>query len=100
MSAPALILTSLLLGAFVAEGGAYAVLFTLGKILRDERLARAAPYAYAGQVLLTGAVLVFTPLDWWWKMLIAASCALYYFVPPGVWRYLIHLHGSAEEEAG
>ncbi|HKU66963.1 MAG TPA: hypothetical protein VJP85_04210 [Candidatus Baltobacteraceae bacterium] len=95
----AMIATALLLGAFVTAGGAYGIAFTLGKSLNDARWLRFAPYAYAFQCALAAAVLLFTPLDWWWKTLVAASALAYYFVPPLTWRYFLHLHDSPEKGA-
>lgn len=99
MSPVELIVSSLLLGGFVAAGGAYGILLSLGHALRDARWLRLAPAAYAVQCMFAVAVVVFTPLDWWWKLLIAASGAAYYFVPPMTWRYLISLHDLPEESS-
>lgn len=99
ISPGAMLTTALLLGAFVASGGAYGIAFTVGKSLHHARWLRYAPYAYAVQCAVTAAVLLLTPLDWWWKALIAASVLAYFFVPPLTFRYLIHLHDSAEKGA-
>lgn len=87
-----LIVTSLLLGGFVAAGGAYGILLSIGNAVREARWQRYALGAYAVQCAFAVAVIATTPLDWWWKLLIAASVAVYYFVPPMTWRYLIHIH--------
>ncbi|HET9097228.1 MAG TPA: hypothetical protein VFN37_11230 [Candidatus Baltobacteraceae bacterium] len=99
MTAVELIVSSLLLGGFVAAGGAYGILLSLGHALRDARWRRLALAAYAVQCIFAVAVVVFTPLDWWWKLLIGASDAAYYFVPPMTWRYLISLHDLPEESS-
>lgn len=99
MSPSELILTSLLLGGFVTAGGAYGILLSIGKAFRDARWQRPALAAYASQSALAVAVAIATPLDWWWKLLIAASDVAYYFIPPLTWRYLITLHHQAEESS-
>lgn len=99
MTAVELIVSSLLLGGFVAAGGAYGILLSLGHALRDARWKRLAQAAYVMQCIFTVAIVAFTPLDWWWKLLIAASDVAYYFVPPMTWRYLISLHHLPEESS-
>lgn len=94
-----LIVSSLLLGGFVAAGGAYGMLFSLRHALRDARWQRYALAAYTLQCLFAVAVIVVTPLDWWWKLLVAVSVAAYYFIPPLTWRYLIQLHHLSEENS-
>ena len=94
-----LIVTSLLLGGFVAAGGAYGILRSVGYAFRDARWQRFALATYVLQCACALAIVVTTPLDWWWKLLIAASVAAYYFVPPLTWRYLIHMHHLPEESA-
>lgn len=94
-----LIVTSLLLGGFVAAGGAYGILRSLGYAFRKARWQRFAIAAYLFQCAFALAILLTTPLDWWWKLLIAVSVAAYYFVPPLTWRYLIHIHHLPEESA-
>lgn len=94
-----LIRTSLLLGAFVAAGGAYGILLSIGNAFHDGRWRRFALGAYAAQSAVAIAVAVVTPLDWWWKLLVLASDVAYYFVPPVTWRYLITLHQHAEESS-
>lgn len=94
-----LIVSSLLLGGFVAAGGAYGMLFSLRHALHDARLQRFALAAYAVQCLFAAAVMFVTPLDWWWKLLIVVSVAAYYFIPPLTWRYLIQLHHLPEENS-
>lgn len=96
MSPRELIVSSLLLGAFVAAGGAYGLLLSIGYALHRRRWHPYALAAYAVQCAVALTILAATPLDWWWKLLIAASCAAYYFVPPLTWRYLVHLHGPEE----
>lgn len=94
-----LIATSLLLGGFAAAGGAYGVLLCLGFALRERRWRSIAFCAYAVQSVFAIAVIAFTPLDWWWKLLVAVSCGAYYFIPPMTWRYLIALHRLPEESS-
>lgn len=99
MTAVWLIVSSLLLGGFVAAGGAYGILLSLGHALREPRWHRFALAAYVVQCIVAVSVVVFSPLDWWWKLLIAASDAAYYFVPPMTWRYLVSLHQFPEESS-
>lgn len=97
MTAAELIRTSLLLGGFVAAGGAYGLLLSIGNAVHAGRWRRFAQASYAVQCAFALALVLVTPLDWWWKLLIAACDAAYYFIPPLTWRYLIHLHQSFEE---
>ncbi len=99
MSPLELIVTSLLLGGFVAAGGAYGILLSIGNAVRENRWRRTAIVAYVLQCAFALAVIAATPLDWWWKLLVAVSVALYYFIPPVTWRYLIHIHHSPEESS-
>lgn len=92
-----LIVTSLLLGAFVAAGGAYGILLSLAFAWRKPQCATLGRYAYAVQCAVLTAILAATPLDWWWKLLVAFSGIAYYFIPPLTWRYLMHLHHIPEE---
>lgn len=92
-----LIVTSLLLGGFVAAGGAYGILLSVGYAVGEARWQRLALAGYAAQCAFALAILLTTPLDWWWKLLVAVSVAVYYFVPPMTWRYLIHIHHLPEE---
>ncbi len=83
-----LIVTALLLGTFVAAGGAYGILLSFGYAMHNRPFVLAARGAYVLQCVVALGILFATPLDWWWKLLIAASGAAYYFVPPLTWRYL------------
>jgi hypothetical protein len=88
--------TSLLLGFFVLLAGCYGVLYCLGQLGARGALLRASYGAYALQALVAAAIATFTPLGWWWKLLIVASCVAYLPIPPLTWRYLDALHAPEE----
>lgn len=99
MTPLAMVATSLLLGFFVALAGCYGVLFCVGR-LRANRTAVYAAYAsYGMQVIVAAAIVLLTPLGDWWKLLIAASCALYLPIPSATWRYLENLHRLKEQDS-
>ncbi len=92
MSAADLILTALLLGAFVAAGGAYGILYAGAQLRGSALLARIGRACYTGQLLVAFMVCVATPLALPWKLFIVASAAAYGFIPPLVWRLLDAMH--------
>jgi hypothetical protein len=95
----ALILTALLLGAFVLLGGIYGLLYSLGRLRRERRLIAIARLNYALQCAVTAAIVIATPLTPWWKVFVVLSCAAYFEIPPRTWRYLERLHRPREGHA-
>jgi hypothetical protein len=96
MTPTQMLATALLLGLFVLLAGGYGVLFCLGKLGAKVALLRASYGAYVLQMLVAAAIAALTPLGWWWKMLIVASCVAYLPIPPLTWRYLENLHEPKE----
>lgn len=97
MSPGGLIITAVLLGLFVAAGGAYGILYAAGQLRRSAPLARAAQGCYALQLLITLAVCLGSPLALPWKAFLAASAAAYGFIPPLMWRLLDTMHRAGKE---
>jgi hypothetical protein len=96
MTPHALILSALLLGAFVLLAGLYGLFYSLG-ILRDaNRLVATAYGCWALQLVVAIAIVALTPLDIGWKILIVASCLAYLEIPRLTWRYLRQLHSLTE----
>jgi len=92
MTPSAMLATALLLGGFVTAAGAYGLLYCAARI-SGHRLLRAGGYvSYAALCLIAFTLVAFTPLYVGWKVLIAASCAVYLMIPPVTWRYLTRLH--------
>ncbi len=97
MTPAALIVTALLLGVFVAAGGAYGMLYAAAQLRGSTALARIGQACYAGQLLVAVTLCVGTPLALPWKLFIAASAVVYGFIPPLVWRLLEAMHGTGKE---
>lgn len=94
-----MVLTALLLGLFVALAGCYGVLFCVGRLRANRALLYAAYVAYGMQVIVAAALVLASSLGEWWKLLIAASCAVYLPIPPATWRYLENLHQLKEQDS-
>jgi hypothetical protein len=87
--------TAVLLGVFVAAGGAYGILYGAAMLRSSSALARSARVCYALQLLVALTVCVRSPLALPWKLFIAASAAAYGFLPSLVWRLLEAMHREA-----
>jgi hypothetical protein len=94
-----MVLTALLLGLFVALAGCYGVLFCVGRLRAKRSLLYAAYAAYGMQVIVAASLVLMSSLGEWWKLLIAASCAVYLPIPPATWRYLENLHQPKEQNS-
>ena len=92
MTPSAMLVTALLLGGFVAAAGAYGLLYCAARISEHKALRAGGYLSYAGLCLIAFALVTFTPLHVGWKVLVAASCAIYLMIPPVTWRYLTRLH--------
>ncbi len=92
-----LLATSLLLGLFVLLAGSYGVLYCLGRLGPSLRMLRGSYVAYVLQALVAVVIAASTPLEWWWKILVVASCVAYLPIPPVTWRYLENLHELKEQ---
>jgi hypothetical protein len=92
MSPGVFLLTSLALGFMVLAAGAYALLYGAAQFKKSRVLLLLAGLAYGALALDTAGLLVTTPLDSAWKLLIAASALAYLAIPPVVWRYLQRTH--------
>jgi uncharacterized membrane protein len=96
MNPPALIFSALLLGAFVLLAGLYGLLYSIGVLRGARHLVTAAYGCWALQFLVTLSIVVLTPLEIGWKILIVASCLAYLEIPRLTWRYLRQLHSFTE----
>jgi hypothetical protein len=92
MTPHAMVMTALLLGAFVSAAGAYGLLFCLSRVAGSRGLKTASHLSYVALCAVAVAIVAFTPLHFWWKVMIAASCAAYIVIPPVTLRYLKSLH--------
>ncbi len=98
MTAAQMLGTSLLLAIFVLLAGCYGVLYCLARLRASRRFGRAAATAYVLQGLCA-ALLAFSPLDFWWKVLLLGSFVAYLPIPPLTWRLLENLHESGEQHS-
>ena len=98
MSAAQMLGTSLLLALFVLLAGCYGVLYCLARLRASRRIRRAAAIAYAFQGVTAG-LLAFSPLDFWWKVLLLASFVAYFPIPPLTWGLLENLHDPEEQHS-
>jgi uncharacterized membrane protein YgdD (TMEM256/DUF423 family) len=87
-----MIATAVLLGAFVIAAGAYGLLYCAARISDRKMIRTGGHLSYMGLCLIAFALVAFTPLHFGWKVLVAASCAIYLMIPPVTWRYLARLH--------
>jgi len=92
MTPTAMVATALLLGAFVTAAGAYGLLYCMARIWNHQMLRAGGYMSYAFLCLTAFALVAYTPLNIGWKVLVAASCAIYVMIPPVTWRYLSRLH--------
>jgi multisubunit Na+/H+ antiporter MnhG subunit len=92
MTPGAMVATALLLGAFVAMAGAYGLLYCASRLYDKAVLRTATHLSSAALCIVATAVILFTPLHAWWKVLVVASCGIYLSIPPVTWRYLKRLH--------
>ena len=94
-----MVLTALLLGLFVALAGCYGVLFCVGRLRANRALLYAAYTAYGMQAAVAASLVLSSSLGEWWKLLVAASCAVYLPIPPATWRFLESLHQLKEQDS-
>lgn len=92
MTPRAMVATAILLGAFVAAAGAYALLYCASRLSERPVLRIARDLSYVALCASAGVLVGFTPLHLGWKVLLAASCAVYLMIPPVTFRYLKRLH--------
>jgi hypothetical protein len=92
MTPGAFLLTSLSLGFMVLAAGAYALLYGAARFKNSRGLLVSAGLAYGLLALDAAGVLLKTPLDPAWKLLIAVSALAYLGIPPVTWRYLERTH--------
>ena len=83
MTAVELLATSSLLGFFVLLAGCYGVLYCLGRLGTSVAMLRGSYIAYLLQALVAVAIAASTPLEFWWKVLVVASCIAYLPIPLG-----------------
>lgn len=98
MTYAGLFATAMLLGVFVAAGGAYGILYAAARLRSSAVLARAGQACYALQLLIALVVCLGSPLALPWKVFIAASAVAYGFIPPLIWRLLEIMHRDAGKE--
>lgn len=98
MSPESVLTTSVLMGLFALTGGGYGCLYSLGRLRARPALVRAGMGCWLLTLGLAIVIVVDTPLDLGWKLLILASALIYAIVPPMTWHYLQRLH--AEKEHG
>lgn len=98
MTPSALIQTSILLGLFVLAGGAYAGLYSIGRLRARANWIRLGKLCYLVALACAIAIGTLSPLDPGWKLLILASVAAYAVIPPLTWRYLEQLHAHEEHQ--
>lgn len=94
MTPQALLQTAALLGVFVLAGGAYASLYSLGRLRACPRLIQASAACWVLALICAGFIAIASPLEFGWKLLILASAVVYVVIPPLTWRYLQRLHSE------
>lgn len=92
MSPKELILTALLLGAFVLCAGGFGSLQTLGRVRNSLACVRWAGVLYVSQCFIAIAIALATPLASGWKSLIVVLCIASAAIPRITLRHLEQLH--------
>jgi hypothetical protein len=88
-----LIDTALLLGVFVLLAGGYGLFYSIGKLKQSRNWINAGYLCYFFQVVVAILIVMFAPLGVGWKLLIIASCAACFKIPPMAFSYLELTHG-------
>ena len=96
MMPDSLIVTALLLGAFVILAGVYGLLYSLAVLLKRPALKSTGYLFYLLHFLVMLTIVFATPLGAWWKLLIAISSIAYLAIPPLTWRHLTRIHRHEE----
>lgn len=97
MSAPDLLQTALLLGAYVAFAGFYGLAYAVARLGTAPAFRYAAAAAYAVHALIGAVVVAWAPLQAGWKGLIVVSSAAVLAIPPMTWRLLQRSHEAEVE---
>ena len=92
IAAESLLPTALGLGLFTLLGGCYGLLYCAGTLRAQRALIAAGYAAYALQLAVLAALVLWSSLGWGWKIVLVASGLAYYAIPPRTLRYLIALH--------
>jgi hypothetical protein len=98
MSALATLETGLLLGLYALLAGIWAVLWALAQFRETPIFARSAAAAYGLHILAALTIILWTPLGFGWKCLIAGSSLVFLAIPPITWRFLHHTHQNGGSE--
>ncbi len=98
MTPESLLETAVMLGLFVLAGGGYGGLYSVGRLASRPALVLAGRACWVVAFALALAIMLATPLDFGWKLLILASALVYAVIPPVTWRYLGRTH--ADERLG
>lgn len=96
MAPEALIQTAVLMGLLVLSGGAWGVLYCLGRARARPDWVHAGVACYVLSLGLALAIALLSPLTPGWKLLIVASALAYAVIPPVTLRYLQRLHEGEE----
>jgi hypothetical protein len=94
MSEIGLLQTALLLGLYVALAGSYGLVYAFARLQEASILHRISLILYGLHGLTAIAIVLWTPLQVGWKVLIVASSAAFLAIPPITWRFLRHTHES------
>jgi len=92
MTPAAMVITALLLGAFVVMAGVYGLLYCASRLYGQAALKTGSRLSYSALCAIAAAIVLFTPLHLGWKLLVAGSCAAYLAIPPLTWRHLNRIH--------
>lgn len=95
MTPVALIGTAMLLGLFVLAAGAYAALYSIGRMWARPALVHVGGACWCIAFAIAVVIALATPLDFGWKLLILGSAIAYAVIPPSVWRYFERTHAAA-----
>ena len=99
MTPEALIQTAVMMGLLVLAGGAWSLLYCLGKTRARADFTHMALGCYIVALGLAVAIGVYSPLSPGWKALVLVSALAYAGIPPVTLRYLEQIHDYEGEEA-
>ena len=94
MTPSGLLSTALLLGLYVLFAGGYALVYTLARFEGWHRVRGVAVAFFIAHCAIAAVLVIASALAPGWKVLLVASSAAIFAIPPFTWRYLELIHGS------
>lgn len=84
--------TAPLLGAYVLMAGFYGLFYCLHRLKHWRALSIGSTASLVLHLALSAGIIVWAPLGFFWKSLLAASSVAVLIIPPITWRFLEYTH--------